>query len=253
MAAGWEPGLWLSCPMGETRWVQLVGRGLCPLTPDVNPLCSPCPLRCHQAPRAPGQSKCGPHGVSGGCHLLHPPVCCRAADKDQSPRCFQGVYSTRARGTGLTAHPGPQPCLTDSAPLCLCCSQGSWSPAEGGGKTRMATHTLSPPCCGAEQGPSPAQQGLGAILGWMETPPQGKGDHTDHRWLLGQRPPIFQEFGEGLHVSGAPILDHLESRNRRKIRSDAQAQPPSPGAPRMPCTLPSCPAQQGNSAVWGNP
>lgn len=139
------------------------------------------------------------------------PPCCRAADKDQSPRWFQGIYSTRTRGTGLTAHPGPQPCLTDSAPLCLCCSRGSWSPAEGGGKTRRATHTLSPPCCGAEQGPSPAQQGLGAILGWMETPPQGKGDLTDHRWLLRQCPPIFQEFGEGLHISGAPILDHLES------------------------------------------
>lgn len=61
--------------------------------------------------------------------------------------------------------------------------------------------------------------GGGALaLGW--------GHLTHHRRLLGQRPPIFQELGEGLHISGTLVLNHLEPWDGRETRSDTHTPIP---------------------------
>lgn len=65
-------------------------------------------------------------------------------DTDQSPHCFQVVYSTCLSRTGLTAHPGIHLSVVHSDPR-PCCSQESWSPGEGSSEAWMDTHSLPVP------------------------------------------------------------------------------------------------------------
>lgn len=179
------------------------------------------------------------------------PRCCGATDTDQSPQCFQVVYSTHPSGTGLTAHPGIRLSQADWVPPCPCCSQGSWAPGEGSSEAQTDAQPLPVPVpilqdpspCPAEAGGHPAVGGgLWPSGGW-------RGNHTHHRRLLGQRSPIFQELGESLHVSGTFVLDHLEPRDGRGTRGHPILWVlAEPGWPHECPHLPFCPAPRGSSA-----
>lgn len=89
-----------------------------------------------------------------------------ATDTDQSPHCFQVVYSTRLSGTGLTTHPGIHLSPARLDPPCPCCSQGSWSPGEGSSEAWMDTHSLPDPVpVPILQHPSPRPAGAGDCPG----------------------------------------------------------------------------------------
>lgn len=115
------------------------------------------------------------------------------------------IYNAHCSRTGLTAPPVLQ--LHRMGSVTLCCSPGPWTPTERGGETGMDVSRLHP-MCPAGSVPSVA------------APAQGWGHLTHRGWLLRQLPSIFQELGEGLHVSGAPIFNHLEPGDRRRTQGD---------------------------------
>lgn len=188
----WECSvLWVSEPELPVGWIL-------PCTPQwaQPPLVAPTSFTV--SPRGPAGTIqcCVP--PSRGCQL-HP------TDTDRARIISRVIYNAHCSRTGLTAPPVLQ--LHRMGSVTLCCSPGPWTPTERGGETGMDVSRLHP-MCPAGSVPSVA------------APAQGWGHLTHRGWLLRQLPSIFQELGEGLHVSGAPIFNHLEPGDRRRTQGD---------------------------------
>lgn len=172
--------------------------GFCPAHPSGlnpplwHPPASLCPQEAQQAPFS------AVYPPSRGCQL-HP------TDTDRARIISRVIYNAHCSRTGLTAPPVLQ--LHRMGSVTLCCSPGPWTPTERGGETGMDVSRLHP-MCPAGSVPSVA------------APAQGWGHLTHRGWLLRQLPSIFQELGEGLHVSGAPVFNHLEPGDRRRTQGD---------------------------------